>query len=313
MKVCNKVSLVSDYRPRTAYTLVEVLVAIGIAAVLLAILIPAVQRVRMASSRVDCANKLRQIGLGTQQYHEVYGVFPPGNNRGYSVFVALLPYLEQSSILDQVDVSGYADDTSPIAQVRLSIVLCPVDPTAAGSGFGRTNFVGNIGTGLHVSGEPTGIFLNIRKCVGIKDVRDGLSNTAAFSESLVGDGSWDSLRTVFETPTGFAYSAHEADFCRTCEDFRKEPGRGDPTVKGSQWFMGAHGYSLYNHIQGPNRVSCTNDGDVYTGAYAPSSLHSGGVNVALADGSTRFISDSVDFAVWRGLGTRVGNEVLGDF
>lgn len=308
---------------RRGFTVVELLVAIAIVSILLAILIPAVQTARDAARRVECVSKLRQIGLATASYHETFQCFPSGNNRGWSLFTSLLPYIDAGAYRDVINFDRPAADhvVSRENAFALPFLLCPADPLAsAGSRSERTNYQGNYGTGLHVNGVPSGVFESIRRTNGttgnvrMKDIVDGASNTVALSEALVGGGSKDPLRKIFQTAIQFSSSAESLRLLAACAEFRKSFGPGDSWRKGGRWWNGNSGYTLYNHSAPPNHVSCTNGGDIATSVDTATSNHlSRGVNVVLCDSSARFISENVDLAVWRAVGTRSGGEIINGF
>ena len=219
--------------------------------------------------------------------------------------VRILPYLEQPK---PVLVNGtFTGGSEQIAAYR-----CPSDPHAIGSvlhSFG-ISFFPNDGHGLS---RVDGFYRNSSgKPMQPGDITDGLSQTAAICERRAmldsyifgSEFSDDSMWHHRNVRTTFQFIADDDQFADECEAI------SSPPVFTQLIEMS------YNHIQTPNRRSCRNGvvGDPRSGMYAAitaSSLHAGGVNLALADGSVRFISDSIDRKVWRGLGTRNGGESLG--
>lgn len=310
-------------RQRRAYTVVEIIVSISIVAVLLAILIPAIQDARSSARRVECASKLRQVGLAVMQYHESFGRFPPGSNRGYSLFTAILPYLDAAANMRSINFDkNPRDEANAVASgMKLPVLSCPADPLVNSVGtFGMTSYQGNIGSGLHVSGKPNGVFQNIKYgtlssgTLDLRSVTDGSSNTIALSEALVGGGTNQALRKIFQTERGYLHSSDSQALIDACNSFRtKTQSPGDRWAKGGKWLRGDHGYSLYNHSSVPNHESCTNEGDVFTGVYTASSTHAAGVNSAYCDGSVRFVAEAIDLTVWRSAGTRSGGETTPEF
>jgi len=313
---------------RSGFTLIELLVVIAIIAILIGLSLPAVQKIRESASRLKCSNNLKQFGLAMHNYEGANGAFPQGRN-AYPLVVSapsrLLAYVEQENLQKLVSYDApLADPQNVIAsRTRVGLFVCPSDPRNGqipGMTDYGTNYVANNGTGVTVdlSGNVTG-YLKIPDGNGvfaqnpmrIADVTDGLSNTAAFSESTLGTG---------QVPT----SAATADSRFVVLEV---PGGNDPTPaacdgaagtfaanRGGMWINGHYGNTLYNHYYTPNQAGkwdCGN-GSHNKGLTAARSYHSGGVNVLLGDGSVRFVRNSIQAATWRALATRDGGEVVGD-
>src|SRR6056297_2395279 len=126
-------------RDSGGFTLVELLVVIAIIGVLVGLLLPAVQAAREAARRMQCKNNLKQIGLAAHNYHSSFGNFPPsavvdlsvtstGNNGSWGVHGRILPYLEQSNLYDQVDLSIAWDHQMAIDAMKVPVYACPSDP-----------------------------------------------------------------------------------------------------------------------------------------------------------------------------------------
>jgi prepilin-type processing-associated H-X9-DG protein len=307
-------------------------VVIAIIAVLIGLLLPAVQKVREAANRSKCQNNLKQLGLAMHNYESAFQAFPPGRNTYPMVVSAparLLTYVEQASLQNLIDPNGtlaVGGQNDNAAKIRVSLLVCPSDPQngqVPGSAYFGINYAACNGTGATFA--PTGgISSHLTIAMGngifaqiptrIVDIIDGTSNTAAFSENLVGNGM-----AISSTPT---------DHATIRLSVLEVPGGGDPTPtacdgatgvwnprRGEQWINGHYGNTLYNHYYTPNQSGkwdCGN-GSHNKGLTAARSAHVGGVNLLLADGSVRFVADSINVATWRSLATRAGGEVPGDY
>ena len=325
---------------RRGFTLIETTVVVAILCLLVAILLPAVQAAREAARRTQCAANLQQIGLATQQYLATYDCFPSNTlGRGdfdqpqtfYSVHLRLLPYLEQRVLYDATNFMAlnYPDTwlttwptadavnslNSTVQQQGVKLFLCPSD----GGPFGDigVNYRGNAGTGPDgwTSGEypdsGNGL-LSEFPLVHPASVPDGLSHTALFSERLRGSNG----PTINLQRDAFAllYPAYTTD--DLILDARAS-AQASNTIHfyrhGHSWFWTGRERTLYNHAQVPN-------GSIPDAIYASNlsargmttarSLHPGGVNVVMGDGSVRFITETIAQAPWRGLGTRNGHELV---
>ena len=325
---------------RTAFTLIELLVVIAIIAILIALLLPAVQRVREAASRMKCQNNLKQIGVALHNHEGGLGSFPTGywrktwaidptNPAGHfrwSALAQLTPYLEQYNVYQALDMSiplyggGTLQPQSvPFPQnaaalsIKIPIFLCPSDQFRfVIDGRGPSNYMAC--TGSNASGDALtgdglfyGVNLNVSPNVGVKvaDVPDGVSNTVAFSESTLGIGG---TAPASANDNFYFYKQANPLIQANCN-----ASTTYVTDRGHLWADGAYNCGLYNHVIGPNsaQMDCVQHSN--PAWKAARSRHTGGVNVLLGDGSVRFVRDSVSLTTRQALGTRAGGEAIGDY
>ena len=326
--------------PRSGFTLIELLVVIAIIAILIGLLLPAVQKVRDAAARIQCGNNMKQIGLGLHTYESAIGKLPPGGQgltenspysiswytggnsetplpdpflpgykQAHSVFVHLLPYVEQDNIARLFDLnSPYNGSAGNIAASKhtVKIFLCPSDAlrgTAADSeGFGCADY----GATLHSNINPTpggtpangSQFLipgalGSRK-VGILEILDGTSNTIAISEDVGRNEKMDSL---YPDPVLVAAGA-------------------SPSMrKHWRWAEADNAFGVSyppNYHLAVSNAACSKPWKpMNCGANDEMfSFHSGGCNVVFADGHVTFLRESVSPQVLRSLVSRAGGETI---
>jgi prepilin-type N-terminal cleavage/methylation domain-containing protein/prepilin-type processing-associated H-X9-DG protein len=312
---------------RAGFTLIELLVVIAIIAVLVALLLPAVQQARESARRAQCRNQIRQLGIALANYEEIYTNLPPANVNNLSMNARLLPQLELSNIYELIDFNvPFNHANNAIARnTNVPSFLCPSDvdllPAAQGA---RNNYYANTGTEIiytlpspTVGGTnfgmpfPNGIIVQSAS-IRFRDITDGASNTAAFSERIKGDGSNGVSTPRSDTFQPGTYPATPDQALADCMAVNTaDLSKQGYSNSGAPWLQPYHSTTMYYHVATPNTRSCMfPPGRIMT---TPSSQHVGGVNLALCDGSVRFVSDSVDLGLWRALGTRAGNEFNQDF
>jgi len=335
-------TLLCERHDRKGFTLIELLVVIAIIAVLIALLLPAVQQAREAARRSSCQNNLKQMGLAMHNYHDTHLVFPYGHqselagasHRRDCWFQRILPQVEQSGLSNayegETPRTEYIHNMTAnaavayIPQTAVTMFTCPSDGASPGKGAngGSTAFQGNYavcaGVGVFTMDNtvnPPVITITDRNTIstsdrgglfyqnskhGIRDCIDGTSNTLLASEGIVrgnGMSSWGDLGGYWGgAPHGsFGFSTAEVpntsvpDRVYTCK---------------AATYPGA-----------PNQAPCESGNTLgLTGRYNfARSYHTGGVQGALADGSVRFFSNSIDRQTWIKLGLRRDGQVIGEF
>ena len=339
------------FRSRRAFTLIELLVVIAIIAVLIALLLPAVQQAREAARRTQCKNNLKQMGLAIHNYLDTHSVFPFGKGPSYagapvyarwSQHAMLLPFLDQAPLYNSINFSyppetpgmggviafmpAYVSPTginAAASRTRVSMFFCPSDLGVSDPWAGQNNYAGNQGgwlcdrsdtPGLATDTSPaelqTGVFYFLSRC-GSRDVTDGLSHTAFFSEKIRGQGTPDPTSDLFVIPTQTTLAATHS----TCMGINTATATPLTSKWGYSWVMGENCCTQYNHVATPNTPSCAGTG--FPGSMtnmamqvSANSRHTGGVHVLMGDGATHFYSTNIDLNVWRAVGTRNGGEVV---
>jgi prepilin-type N-terminal cleavage/methylation domain-containing protein/prepilin-type processing-associated H-X9-DG protein len=345
---------------RRGFTLIELLVVISIIAVLIALLLPAVQSAREAARRAQCSNNLKQLGLAVHNYATSFNVIPamcmfPGGQQAISQgwapswIIPLLSQIEQGNLYSAYNFSAPAVlisntvglENTTVTFTQLATLLCPSEnETNRPFSYGISCYAGNYGGPGQIAaysgtivpvGDPNGAPLGRLGPVTMEAVRDGLSNTAMFSEHLHGlqgspkvfPGTPDGKRGVFNGATGAGVgggAAAAVSFVNSCKTLQSSVSSinsdhiGNNAYATYPWHVGLDNYM---HVGPPNSLHCQDSSDASwlsyvgpSGSAPPASNHPGGVHITFADGSVRFIKDSITQQVWWGIGTRNGREVI---
>lgn len=335
------------YIKRRGFTLIELLVVIAIIAILVALLLPAVQQAREAARRIQCKNNLKQIGLALHNYLDVNNGFPPSfisditssgtnltNGGEWSAHARLLPYLEQANMYNAADLSrAYGDPiNAAIPTIRVAAYQCPSDPNDRA----RTN---SSGATIHYplsygfNGGTWRVWVNGSRIAGDgafapnssfkpRDFTDGTSNTLGFSEVKA--------FTPYNRDGGTGTATIPADSDQVAS-LIAGGGSNKANSGHTEWVDGRIHQTGFTVTLNPNAkvtvpggdredegdyTSCREDkscsGPTYA-AVTSRSWHTGTVNSLLMDGSVRSITENIDLGTWRKLGQRNDGQVLGDF
>jgi prepilin-type N-terminal cleavage/methylation domain-containing protein len=349
---------------RTGFTLIELLVVIAIIAILIALLVPAVQKVRDAAARTQCGNNLKQLALALHGFHDANKKFPPllinnggtrstnpqGNEGRNAGLMLVLPYLEQGPLFDAASqpmtVGGISmlpfgpirSTAYPAYSAQMAVMNCPTNAPPAqiwGASWGTRSYAMSVGDSIlnNHSAQNRGMFGLLGNTM--TSISDGTSNTLLLAERCFGSqdnrsikgyfansvgttgGNGSGLTGMNSSPITCLGSASSGVYLATNGVMTARPA-------GVQWFDGYPAFTGVSTVLPPNSPSCSADnwGDTW-GIFSASSNHVGGVNIAMADGTVRFIDSGINtgnlaspevtsgmsnFGVWGAMGSKSGAE-----
>jgi prepilin-type N-terminal cleavage/methylation domain-containing protein/prepilin-type processing-associated H-X9-DG protein len=331
---------------RAGFTLIELLVVIAIIAILIGLLLPAVQKVREAAFRMKCQNNLKQISLANMNYESSHGTFLPGVGKNGCCWgtwmIPILPYVEQDGLFKMYINFGGLDYSGPrygggvnvqVTTTRLKTFTCPSDAPQLWGSETKHNYVLNAGnTTFYGVALPLGCATGTAGCTPFlgapfnwyndpNAVAGGYDSTFPYTAPSaaypnIDAGLMGRPVTIAEITDGTSNTMMASEALQ---------GRGND-LRGFTWWGGAAGFtgylapnsSLPDVITGgicvpitvPNMPCTTTSTASFPRLMAARSMHTNGVNVAMCDGSVRFIPNSIDINVWRAMSSARGGEVV---
>lgn len=330
------------------FTLIEIVVVIVTIALLIALLLPAVQSAREAARRAQCANNLKQLGLALHGYHAGVGCLPAGRVVAHdpryvvpgvpcagsvdrSYLVSTLPYIEQAPLYNAINhrLSILSYENSTVQACVVFAYACPSDPDSGRARKGRlsetfpfpvsvsrvtsTSYAGIMGSG-YSNASPDPRLMCRPEPAEVAKANGCLNDVTPLAFAAVTDGLSHTL-VVAEKSTTILRGRVDSDNLAIAD-------------QAGWWFMGDAGFTLIVNAAPPNAYQRVASADLSVSLTSSSSMHPGGIQALLADGSVRFIKDSIDSArwdpatgalmfgappgVWQKLATRNGGEIIRD-
>lgn len=337
-------------KKKYGFTLVELLVVIAIIGILVGLLLPAVQAAREAARRMQCSNNVKQLALAFHNYESAHKRFPPFASKsgsgalwqGYSAFSQILPVIEQAPLHANLTAASnnfysfyYADNAqlSPVRATKVPAFICPSAPSWPQSGTNHTtngpgcNYGVSYGASIvwNVASSQNGAF-RADLPVRIGELTDGTTNTLFLSEHLSGDnnsgflmrGQTSEVKTGSAFPNAAAYPTLEYPSEGDLNTFGTacQAAAAHLSTNGAQWLSPLPTQTALNTVAPPNWrfPNCQTNASGYAsdrnGVYTARSMHTGGVNAGMGDGSVRFVSQSIDTKVWQFTGGRNDGQVI---
>jgi prepilin-type N-terminal cleavage/methylation domain-containing protein len=322
---------------KLGFTLIELLVVIAIIAILIGLLLPAVQKVREAASRTKCQNNLHQLSLAFHGYADAYGNFPPvctisttTTSSSYSALALTLPYIEQANLQNLINFSQPWSTQVSAATNKVPVFACPSEVNYTFNASGSppswpTNYAVNCGTWF-IFNPSTGAVgdgaFAVNLLTKFSDIVDGTSNTLmmaevkAYQPDLINAGTPNTPNVPPPTnPSALAGYG----------------GTFNPTFGHTEWLNGIILQTGVTTTFTPNTLCpYVTNGQTYDVDFTSSilgqnltnatyvsfesrSYHTAVVNVALMDGSVRTVPNTINLTTWQALGTRAGGEVIGPY
>lgn len=314
-------------RQRRAFTLIELLVVIAIIAVLIGLLLPAVQKVREAANRMKCSNSLKQLGLALHNYHDTHSRFPPGG-KGYgwcragfgtpdpiiynrNGLVVLLPYIEQNNLYQKYNLAGASSNfnnnskmplanpdaitsgNAALSATLLPVLLCPSDSGSPTIPAGQANYSPDGASGTVVAAKTSYEFVSSTIDYSYFN---GWSTATTGTRYVFGENSTTRISDVTDGTSNTlamgerTLNTFNGAYATGSWAYRASLQVGIDPVGAYNVTYPAQGLNIWNY----NNNAASNIRGTRASWYVASSLHTGGVNFVYADGSVHFISETID-------------------
>jgi type II secretory pathway pseudopilin PulG len=297
---------------RPALSLFELLIVLALLALLFALLLPAVFKIRVAAARSQSSNNLKQLALANHNYHDVNQVLPPGNDdNNFSAAARLLPYIEQDNLYKLIDFTKPSTDpaNATVRGALVKVFINPRDPQmGAVPGAAPTNYLFNAGSEPSLK-DNNGVFYQDSK-VRLADITDGTSNTLMIGETLKGDGG----KSAKEVARQYVQLGKDALKNLSDESGEKE-WKDDKHIAGDRCASWIEGRFLQGTFTGTRLANDARPDVSCEGLGGLSGLRSldNTITIAICDGSVRTVTKELKLETWKALCGRNDGIALPDF
>lgn len=298
---------------RSAYSMFELVVILAIIGILLALLLPAIQKTRQAANRTQSMNIMKQLALAMHNYHDSYSSFPPGYGRNnFSAAAHVLPFLEQEPLFKQIDFKKPISDkaNAVAAKTAVRLFLSPGDPLPrVTEDYGATNYLFNAGSKPDLA-DNDGVFYQDSK-TKLQDIVDGTSNTLMTGETLKGDGG----NRAVDVRRQHILLNDKNDLKQLTDDSGVKEFQAGKNIAGdrcARWIDGSFLQGTFTGTRPANDprpdVNCGGQG----GLSALRTFETT-VNIGICDGSVRAVNVKADPKIWKLLSSRNDGMPLPEF
>jgi prepilin-type N-terminal cleavage/methylation domain-containing protein/prepilin-type processing-associated H-X9-DG protein len=308
--------MIPALRSRSAFTLIELLVVIAIIAILIGLLLPAVQKVREAAARMQCQNHLKQLGIACHHYELVHQKFPSSNTRppepAHGWAAMILPYIEQESLKNiyNFTVPWYDPINQQARTTTVKTFLCP---SSNANRMGNSTVDGIVYQGaawdytnVSVVALPLLAYLNYPDPASYSSIWWGTMSSQGSTHAQITDGLSNTILITEDAnrPEYWVKGTRRQDLVPI-----SFPGGGPGVAVGGVWADHQKGFGIEGTtpdglvVIGECAINCNNSFEIY-------SQHPGGANATMADGSVRFLRDSITIRTLAALSTRGAGEVI---